>query len=319
MTMEILDALWFALGVTLPNFLLLVFGWYLRRSGQIDADFCAQAAKLVFRYGLPMVLFVSLMKSEIRYADQIRLVAAGLISTFVLFLLAELYAWRFVPETRDKGVFVQGVFRSNLGIVGMAFVANAYGSDGLAAGAVYTGVVTILLNILAVITLSRSAEGTLIRKMKDTGKKILTNPLIVAIVAAMLLQQVGVVVPQVLLRTGGYLADIALPLALICAGATFKVDSLLHASDISMQASAGRLVVAPLVAVGVGLLMGLKGIPMGVLFLMTATPVAAASYVMAKSMGGNDVAAANIMGITTFGAIFSAVAGMVLLRSLGLM
>lgn len=316
---EIFNALLFALGVTLPNFLLLVFGWYLRRSGQIDVAFCAQAAKLVFRYGLPCVLFVSLMENDIRYADQVGLVAAGLISTLVLFLLAELYAWRFVPEIRDKGVFVQGVFRSNLGIVGMAFVANAYGSAGLAAGAVYTGVVTILLNILAVITLSRSAGGSFGQKIKDTGKKILTNPLIVAIVAAMLLQQAKIAVPDILLRTGGYLADIALPLALICAGATFKMGSVFKASDISMQASIGRLVVAPLVGAGVGLLMGLRGIPMGVLFLMTATPVAAASYVMAKSMGGNDVAAANIMGITTFGAIFSAVAGTVLLRSAGLM
>ena len=77
--------------------------------------------------------------------------------------------------------------------------------------------------------------------------------------------------------------------------------------------------VAPLVAVAVGLLFGLRGIPMGVLFLMSAMPVAAASYVMAKSMGGNEVAAANIIGITTFGAMFSAAIGITALRSTGLM
>ena len=86
-----------------------------------------------------------------------------------------------------------------------------------------------------------------------------------------------------------------------------------------MQASIGRLVVAPLTAVAVGLAFGLRGIPMGVLFLMCAMPVAAASYVMAKAMGGNDVAAANIVGITTFGAMFSAAIGITVLRSTGLM
>ncbi|EGZ51283.1 AEC family transporter [Neisseria wadsworthii] len=315
----IFDAFLFALGVTLPNFLLLVFGWYLRRSGQIDAHFCAQASKLVFRYGLPCVLFVSLMKSEVHYQEQLMLVAAGAVSTLVLFLAAELYAWKRVPQLRDKGVFVQGVFRSNLGIIGLAFVSNAYGAPGLAAGAVYTGVITILYNILAVVTLSRSAEGSIGRRIKDTVKKIMTNPLILAIVAAMLLQRFDIAIPKTVMRMGGYLADIALPLALICAGATFDIRSVIHASDISMQASIGRLIVAPVVAVAVGLAFGFSGIPMGVLFLMTATPVASASYVMAKSMGGNDVAAANITGITTAGAIFSAVAGMVWLRSAGLM
>ena len=90
-------------------------------------------------------------------------------------------------------------------------------------------------------------------------------------------------------------------------------------SDISLQASIGRLLVAPLVAVATGLAFGLSGVPMGVLYLMSATPVAAASYVMARAMGGNDVAAANITGITTFGAMFSAAAGIVVFRSFGLM
>lgn len=225
-----------------------------------------------------------------------------------------------MPQLRDKGVFVQGVFRSNLGIIGLAYVSNAYGAPGLADGAVYTGVITILYNILAVVTLSRSAEGSIGRRIiKDTVKKIMTDPLILAIVAAMLLQRFDIAIAKTVMRMGGYLSNIALPLALICAGATFDIRFVIHASDISMQASIGRLIAAPVVAVPVGLAFGFSGIPMGVLFQMTATPVASASYVMAKSMGGNDVAAANITAITTAGAVFSAVAGMVWLRSAGLM
>lgn len=314
-----MEAFLFALGVTLPNFLLLVFGWYLRRSGQIDGSFCAQASRLVYRYTLPLVLFVSLTNSEIHYGEQARLLAAGVASTLILYVGAEIYAWKFVPEIRDKGVFVQGVFRSNLGIVGLAFVSNAYGSAGLAAGAVFTGVVTVLYNILAVITLSRSTGSSLKQRLKDTLAKIAANPLIQAIAAALVLKEMNLAVPVLLLETGGLLAKIALPLALICAGATFDVRSVFHASGISMQASIGRLVAAPLVAVAVGLALGLSGVPMGVLFLMTATPVAVASYVMAKALGGNDVAAANITGITTVGAVVPAVVGVVLLRSAGLM
>ena len=313
------DAVWFAVSVTVPSILLLVFGVALRRSGQVDAHFCMQASKLVFNYGLPCLLFVNLFGSEIHYGEQILLLLAGAAATLVLFFGAELYAWRFVPAARDKGVFVQGVFRSNLGIMGLAFVLNAYGSEGLAAGAVYTGVITILFNVLAVITLSRSSEGSWLERLRDVAVRVVKNPLIIGIVLAMLLQAMHWEMPKVLMQTGKYISNLVLPLALICAGATFDVKSMLRMSDVSLQASIGRLIVAPLVAVAVGLAFGFAGVEMGVLFLMTTTPVAAASYVMAKAMGGNDVAAANITGITTFGAMFSAAAGIVVLRSLGLM
>ena len=315
------EAMAFALAVTLPNALLLVLGWFLQRTGQIDGHFANQAAKLVFNYGLPMLLFVQLSRSEIQYAEQLDLLAAGVISTFVLFFLAEAYAWRYVSDSRDKGVFVQGVFRSNMGIAGLALVQNAYGDAGIAAGAVYLGVITVLYNVLAVITLSRNTDKNITFKQR-TGQllsNVVRNPLIIAIVAALLLQHIEISVPAILLQTGAYVAQIAIPLALICSGATFDMRSLFNTSDISLHASFGRLVVAPLVAVGVGWWFGFDGVAMGVLFLMTATPATASGYIMAKAMGANAVAAANIVGITTFAGMLSAALGIAVLRGMGWM
>ena len=135
----------------------------------------------------------------------------------------------------------------------------------------------------------------------------------------MCLNELPWAVPEPLLQTARYLGHLALPLALLCAGATFHWQTAKKWSDVSVLSSIGRLVVAPLMAVLVGKCFGLQGMDMGILFLMTATPVAAASYVMAKAMGGNDVAAANIMGITTVGAMLSAGLGMTVLRLLGWM
>lgn len=319
MSSEFFAALLFAIAVTLPYALLLGAGWWLRRVGQIDAHFCAQASKIVFQYGLPVLLFMSLTEQMPDYGRQLSLLQAGVASTLLLFVGAELYAWKYVPKPSDKGVFVQGVFRSNLGIAGLAFVDNAYGAEGVAIAAVYVGVITIFYNVLAVITLSRSDEGSWLVRMREVMVRVVSNPLVIGIVAAMVLQALHWQVPAVLMQTGKYIANLALPLALICAGATFDVRSMRRLSDVSLQASVGRLVVAPLTAVVVGLAFGFAGMEMGVLFLMTTTPVAAASYVMAKAMGGNDVAAANIMGITTFGAMLSAAVGIVVLRALGLM
>lgn len=314
-----LDATLFALNVTLPSALMLGIGVMLRRTGQLDPEFAAKASRLVFNYALPLLLFSKLAENDIQYQEQAVLLAAGALTTFLMYGLAELYAWRGVSEARDKGVFVQGVFRSNMAIMGLAFVLNAYGDAGLASGAVYVGVITLLYNVLSVITLSRTSSGSWRTKLRHVGRNIVTNPLIIAIVLALVLQRLHVPIPAAIMQTANYMGNMALPIALLCAGATFDIRSVFRASDISLKASIGRLVISPLVAVGIGLGLGLTGIPMGVLFMMSAMPTAAASYVMARSMGGNDVAAANIIALTTFGAIFSAAIGITVLRSNGLM
>lgn len=52
---------------------------------------------------------------------------------------------------------------------------------------------------------------------------------------------------------------------------------------------------------------------------MYATPVAAAAYVMVKAMGGNDIAAANIVGITSILSMFTASLWLTILRYIHLM
>lgn len=319
MLQTLFSSIGFAIGVTLPSVLLLMLGFFLRRTSQINANFIAHASRLVFNFGMPMLLFSKLVQSDIHYGEQVILLAAGISATSLTFILSEIYAWKFVPRIADKGVFVQGVFRSNLGGMGIALVWNAYGEAGVPQSAVYMGVMTIFYNVLSVITLSRNSSGGLKDKIKNILNKVLTNPLVIAIVVALSLQFLSIKPPQPILQTTEYLGAITLPLALICAGAAFDTKSLFSGKDVAFQASLGRLIVSPLITVLVALAFGLQGISMGVIFLMTATPVAAANYVMTKAMGGNDVAAANIMGMTTLGSMFSAAIGIVILRGLGLM
>ncbi|WP_201536618.1 AEC family transporter [Psychrobacter ciconiae] len=318
-----IDAVVFAVAIILPNLILMGLGFFMQRRGAASKPFVDQASNFVFNYCLPCLLFFSVVDSQVDYGKQVQLIAAGAVVTFILFFGSEVYARRFITSPADQGVFVQGVFRSNMAILGLATVANAYGDEGLSIGAVYMGLVTILFNILAVVTLSRvfkSAEDTWLTKSKLILNKLVTNPLMIALVAAFAYKALNLPpVPSVLHKTGDLLASVTLPLALICAGASIDWRSMLAPSGLSMQASIGRIVIAPLIAIAVGLGFGLQGIHMGVLFLMVAAPTAAASYVMAKAMGGNDVLAANILAFTTVVGMFGMAIGAAVLRGMGLM
>ncbi|MGM8939312.1 AEC family transporter [Psychrobacter glaciei] len=318
-----IDAIVFAITIVLPNLALMWLGFFMQRRGEASQTFIDQASSFVFNYCLPCLLFFSVVDSDVDYSKQITLIVAGILVTFILFIGAEIYAKYFVSKPADQGVFVQGIFRSNMAIIGLATVANAYGERGLSIGAVYMGVVTILFNILAVITLSRvskSVDDTWVSRSTMIVKKLFTNPLIIALVAAFAYKALPLPpITGVIHTTGDLLAAVALPLALICAGASIDLKSMLHPSGLSMQASIGRIVIAPLIAIAIGLGFGLSGVHMGVLFLMAAAPTAAASYVMAKAMGGNDVLAANILAFTTVVGMFGMAIGAATLRALGLM
>ena len=318
-----IDAIVFAITIVLPNLALMWLGFFMQRKGQASKVFVDQASSFVFNYCLPCLLFFSVVDSDVDYAKQITLILVGILVTFILFIGAEIYAKRFVKRPEDQGVFVQGVFRSNMAIIGLATVANAYGTQGLSIGAVYMGVVTILFNILAVITLSRvskSTDDTWVSRSLMIIKKLVTNPLIIALVSAFVYKALPLPpLTGVIHTTGDLLAAVALPLALICAGASIDMKSMLHPSGLSMQASIGRIVVAPLIAIAIGLAFGLSSVHMGVLFLMVASPNAAASYVMAKAMGGNDILAANILAFTTVVGMFGMAIGAATLRGLGMM
>lgn len=316
---QLLTSLSFAAGITLPSIFLLLFGLFLRRIGQIDGHFCHRASQLMFNWALPALLFFSIVDSRADPVQHWRLLLAGTAATLLLFTAAECLARRFIREPRNHGVFVQGVYRGNNAIIGLAFCANAYGHEGIVLGAIFASVMTLLFNILAVITLSRGMAAGRQIKTGTMLWNMLKNPLIIAIVLGLVFSRFSLTLPETVAQSGRYLGNIALPLALICVGATFEVKTLIHWKNLATATAWIRLVFAPLAAVAAGMLFALDKTSFGVLFLMSVTPVAAAAYVMTKSMGSNDVMAANLIGITTFLSMFTASAWIALAYASGWM
>ena len=314
---EFLNTLFFSLAVTGPIFILLGLGIVLMRIQLLNDAFVDVGSRLVFSMGLPALLFLSISKTSIGASSNLSLVGFGLSMTVAVFLLLEYLAAKHVQPPEDRGVVVQGAYRSNMGIIGLALCANAYGEQGLIVSSLYVGLVTILFNVLAVITLSRSLQ-----RKQGVGrmiKGIVSNPLIIAIVLALPVSMSGTKLPTVLLRSVQYLADLTLPLALICTGASLNFGTFRAEIRNTLLSGGFKLVIVPLLFSLGGVALGFRGIELGVVLLMSSAPTAAASYVMVRAMGANAPLAANIIALTTLGSLVTTSLGIVLLRSLGLM
>jgi malonate transporter and related proteins len=312
-----LEILGFSFSITAPIFIILALGVWFAYLGLINDNFIEVGSKLVFNVTLPILLFISISKTHISEVTNSALIVYAAIGTVVVYFLLELIAHYFIHPEEDRGVIVQGAFRSNMGIIGLAYCINAYGQAGLVAASLYLGLITILFNILSVITLNRSLHKN--KGIGNTLMGIITNPLIIGIVLALPIAWTDTQVPEIILDTGEYFAQMTLPLALLCTGGSLNFKALQCDLNKALFASACKLIFVPFLLTFGGFLLGFRGIDLGVLFLLSSAPTAAASYIMVRAMGGNSALAANIIVLTVIGSLFATSFGVTLLRSLELM
>ena len=287
----------------------------LKRLKWIDREFVSTASALVFKATLPTLIFLSLIKAYLSVALDVPLLLFFAAATLGQFLISWLWASYRVPKA-DRGIYVQGAFRGNCGIVGLALAAGMYGNYGLSAGSLLLGVVIVMYNALSVVALAAYQPGQS-TNWRSLLKHIVTNPLIISVVAALPFTAFSIPLPSWLITSGDYFASLTLPLALICVGATLSVATMRSGSQIALSASSMKMIVLPLLSTLAAWAVGFSGEKLGLLFLFFASPTAAASFVMVKAMNGNVALAANIVAMPTLMASVTVTTGIFALRLLG--
>ncbi|MFP5420344.1 MAG: AEC family transporter [Gammaproteobacteria bacterium] len=300
------------ISVTAPVFSMLFLGVALKRLGLIDAAFINTASALVFRGTLPTLLFLGIVQADLRTALQPALLVYFVLATLGCFLLAWGWAILRCPEA-DRGIYTQGAFRGNNGIIGLALATSMYGDYGLSVGAVLGGVVILSYNTLSAIVLAiYSPEAK--TDVWSLTKNILSNPLIIGVLAAIPFAAWQISLPAWLLTSGEYFAQMSLPLALICIGGTLTLESLRESSGMAISSSLMKVLWLPLVATLGAWLWGFRDADLAILFLYFASPTAAASFVMAKAVGGNHQLAAAIIVLTTLATVVTTNLGLFVLQ-----
>ncbi|MBA2779254.1 AEC family transporter [Billgrantia kenyensis] len=303
------------LEITLPVFAMVFIGLGLKRLGWIDQAFISTASSLVFKATMPTLIFLSIIKADLDATLNPGLLGFFALATLGSFLLAWGWAILRVPYA-DRGVYVQGAFRGNCGIVGLALAAGMYGEYGLSAGGLLLGVVILTYNAFSVIALATYQEGKS-ADWRSIIHHIVRNPLILAVVAAVPVAALELRLPGWLMTSGEYFASLTLPLALICIGATLSLGSIRASGSLATGASVMKMVTLPLLATLAAWLVGFEGRELGVLFLFFASPTAAASFVMVKAMGGNAALSANIIALSTLMASLTITLGVFALKVIG--
>ncbi|WP_277960901.1 AEC family transporter [Pseudomonas sp. RIT-To-2] len=300
------------LNITAPVFAMLFLGVFLKRIGAINDTFIYTASALVFNVCMPALLFLGIYHADLHAAMKPGLLIYFVVVTFASFALAwGMALWRSPPQ--DRGIYTQGAFRGNNGVVGLALAGSMYGDQGISLGAVLAGLVIVLYNSLSTVVLAIYSPN-IKSDPWSIFKSVVCNPLIISVLAAAPMAYFQVGLPNWILTSGDYLAQMSLPLALICIGGTLSLAALRESGDLAISASLVKMVWLPLLGTLVAWLLGFRGAELGILFLYIGSPTAAASYVMARAANGNHQLAAAIIVITTVAAAITTNIGIFLLQ-----
>ena len=301
--------------VTGPVFAMVLVGVILRRIKLIDQPFIQTSSNLVFKTTMPTLFFLAIWKSDLTQAFVPELIIGMTVGSLFAFGLAW---WRaaYTVESIDRGVFVQGAFRGNCGVVSFALVASYFGSYGLAAGGVLAGYTILLFNCMAVFILSfYSTQYSFgVRKF---AHELATNPLIVSVVLGLLASAVELRMPVWVETSAEYFARITLPLALICVGGTLSLQTLKESGKPAFEASFIKMLLAPAISCTVAWFLGIRGPELIILWMFLSSPTAVGSFAMAMAAGSDGRMAANIIAITTIVSVVTITLGVFALRAMG--
>lgn len=299
----------------LPMCLVMALGYGTRRLGWIRREEISAINKIAFRIFLPCLLYDNVYCSDLSGSFDPLLMAyavGGVLLTFGLSLGYTLLTEK-LPERR--GVMIQGMFRSNYVIMGIPVATALLGADQLGTVSILIAVVVPLFNMLSVVVLE-VFRGQKPKPLHILGQ-IAKNPLVIGSVLGILTLAAGIRLPHILEQTIQNISAIASPLQLFLLGAFFQFSGLKTYRRELVTVSAAKLIVAPGLFLGLGALLGFRGVAFVSLIGVFASPTAVNSFTMAQQMGGDAELAGDIVVTTSAVSIPTMFLWIFLFKSLG--
>jgi len=286
-----------------PVFAMIALGWGLKKRAFLDDDGWRAVERLTYFAFYPAFLIPAVWRADFAggAAGPVAMATVAVALTVALLTVLAKPLLR-ITDPAFTSVF-QGVIRWN-GFVFLPVAGALFGPAGLGVAAVAFGVLAPALNVVCVLVLARWGAG------QGGGwrlalSSLLRNPIIWACAIGAALNLSGAPRPALVMATFDLMGPGAIALGLITAGAGLSFRYAVSRPVLMLAVTAIKLIVLP---VGMYWLAGFLGgdrMAQGLALLAGASPGAAASYVMARQMGGDAPLMAGVVALTTVASAFT--------------
>lgn len=299
----------------------MVLGYLLvNYTSLADRKLTKQANAIVFKIFLPCMLFYNVYQSDIgaEIHSRIKLCIWAAGGLLILFVLLCLIVPKVVKQENQQGVVIQGIFRSNYVIFGVAVVQNMYGVKSTTTAAILSAILVPMYNFLAVVALSIFGE-----KRETDWKKIILdivkNPLIISSVLGIIFSLLGIRLPTAVDTTVQDLAKLSTPIAFMILGGDLDFPKVRGNLKVASVVLTIKLVILPLIMIPMIVMMGYRDADLLSGLLAYQTPVAVSSYIMAQQAGADGQLAGQLVVFSSVLSIFTLFVTILILRTIGLL
>ena len=299
------------LNISIPFFALIFLGFGAHAVGFIDVAGARTMSKFAFYVTLPPFMFLKIAAS-----DPAAILNWGFIwryesSTILIYLTAALIAQLLFRLGRlESGIFGLNVAYPNYGYMGIPLAILAFGDEAALPMALILFADTIVLLTLTACFVSGN-EGGPVAAIKRISFTMITNPLVIAVLAGLLFSASGLILPKIPQQFGTLLAGAAAPVALFALGATLFGQPVRAAAPEVSAISLLKLILHPLLVALFFLgLPGQEPLWVKVAILSSCLPVAANVFMLANHYGAYTGRTASAILMST--ALASATVPMIL-------
>nr|WP_246581238.1 AEC family transporter [Deinococcus aestuarii] len=294
------------LNVVLPVVLVAGVGAVLARRFPLSQD---TLGKVSLNALTPALALSSLLGTTVTAQAGLRLAAAyfalALLGVLVAFLAA-----RGVPGPTRRAVMASVAIGNN-GNFGLPIALFALGQPGLD-----QAVVIFLCSVVLTFTLGPLLYGS------SGGARagltaVLRLPVVWCIAAALLVRLLDVPLPLGLRRGIDLLGQAALPMVLLSLGIQLGQAARVALTRPVLTATLLRVLAMPALALGLGLLLGLRGLNLQGLVLASAMPTAVNAFLLAREYGADADTVASAVALSTLASVATAALVVTLLPGIG--
>jgi predicted permease len=286
--------------VTAPIFIVIAAGLLIRKIRLLDDDGVTLLNRLAYNIGLPALFILNITEyklGEIFNVDIIKVIYSAYGIHLAILLLLSFLVKR---SRKTQGAFFVSSYRLNMAFVGLPIIWSAFGGLALAKASLVIAFL-VPLNIISSVIIFRiydRGDGKI--DYRKLAKSIVTDPIIIAAVIGIMLSYFGVGLPVFIHSSLDIISGMAVAVALLSIGASFRFDHLKNDLGLVSYISFNKLILMPTVAfVTASYIFRIEAFDRNVIVTLFATPLAVAAYIMAKELRSNYSLVASSLILTT--------------------
>lgn len=311
-----MENLIFSINVVLPIFLLMCLGTFLRKIKIFDKEFLDKGNNFAFKVLLPTLVFNNIYISQIADEVNIKLIEFAVCIVLGTIGIMFIVVPRLVKDNSNRGVIIQGIYRSNFVLFGVPLSSNIFGESNLGVVTTLIAIIIPIYNFMAVIILDWYSNDK--SDFKKIFLGIVKNPLIIGSLLGIIVSFLKIKLPVFIEEIISQVAKTATPFALMVLGGDIKVGNIRNNLKYIVPVSMVKLVILPTIVMVISVALGYRGVELGALFSMVSPSVAVSSYTMAQQYDCNYELAGQFVFITTLFSPFTIFLFIFFMKTVGL-